>query len=1226
MLSVLLFAADLSRAQFIGAPEPAKLINAHPLSAEQERATFTLPPGFEIELVAAESDGIGKFVTVDWDIHGRMWSMTALEYPVDANENPEVAKALYSSIAKDEVLVWDVTPDVRRGPIKPRVFAEGLAIPLGILPYKNGVYVQHGPDIVFLSDTNGDGKADKREVILTGFGVQDSHLFPHQFTRAPGNWIWMAQGAFNYGKVRTTKGAEQQFDQTRMARFRYDGSEFEITSQGPCNIWGLVINAEGEAFIQEANDYGYPVMPFHAYANYPGCSDAQWKSYAPEFPGTAPHFKMGGTGLSGLALSDVRGAWPEPYADVMYIANPITRKIQAIKMHRDGPRWRLEKLPDFIQSSDEMFRPVALKTGPDGCLYIVDWYNKIISHNEVPRNHPERDKKRGRIWRVKHRDQKPFPVPDFTKLSGDELIAKLGGDSLAQTHLAWQAITDRQLTDIAPKLKALIADRTQMAAKRIASLWALEGLAQVDTALIDIAVLRTMMGGTNRNVRREGVRALGQPAMFGKQGRIELLKPLVLDGDPEVHAEVARTSEEIFRYAIAYSAVPPEQIKALEVLVALARPSLSEPTAKSTYSGKTIKVGEAYEREFERYLARMFLERNSYPLSVFLDSREGRSLPPENRMVATLALDGKESAPRVARLLKELKRSPTDEELLRLAQFPDESGVTEALKPLLGKPETLEALLKVRTKFDAAKITPALAGAAETLWQKRTTRPLALRVTSAFKLSNMERPLNGALMDKDLSPRETVESLRAVRELGANQLEGIIAHVRSTNAEIANEAVLGLASSRNPSAPDLLLKKFSTDLTDAQRKTSLATLAGTRHGAIAVVKATRHGTVEKADLDSALLDKLHAVIPENAELQKLIQEMSLLLRPALRLNGKEDAWLDTKITLDGPFTVETWVKLDQGISNADGILGAPGALDINFHDAKFRVWAGAELHDAIIAKKPIAPNTWMHGAVTRDASNRFRIYLNGELDTDESKTAPQKFENCRVGWTATPGGTAGWLTEYRVWNRARTADEIRRDFDRSFEGEEKPSGLVHYFSGTNSWGAARASAKVERTADYPPLLTPAEARELAKKFATFREFAEKRGDAAHGKAIFTSTCMACHNVGGEGGQIGPVLSGAGAMGTEAVLRAVLTPNAAMEAGYRVFRVELKDGDLLDGLLVSQDNEAIVLRRQNTEDLRIPRSTVKRANFTRMSMMPEGLLEGLKPEDVSNLFAYLRTLK
>src|SRR5437867_11444107 len=106
-----------------------------------------------------------------------------------------------------------------------------------------------------------------------------------------------------------------------------------------------------------------------------------------------------------------------------------------------------------------MFRPVSIHFGPDGRLYIVDWYNKIISHNEVPRNHPDRDKKRGRIWRVQHHDQKPFPVPDFTTLSGDELLIKLGGDSLAQSHLAWQAIIDRQMKELTPALHGMLSGR-----------------------------------------------------------------------------------------------------------------------------------------------------------------------------------------------------------------------------------------------------------------------------------------------------------------------------------------------------------------------------------------------------------------------------------------------------------------------------------------------------------------------------------------------------------------------------------------------------------------------------------------------------------------------------------------------------------------------------------------------------------------------------------------------
>lgn len=1254
--------------KFIGAPEPKAGAKASPLSPEEERATFTLPPGFELELVASEAEGIGKFVTVDWDLQGRMWSMTALEYPVDANENPAAANELYASKAQDKVLVWD--KPFAPGPHQPRVFAEGLAIPLGVLPYKNGAYVQHGPDIVFLSDADGDGKADKRDVILTGFGVQDSHLFPHQFTRAPGNWIWMAQGAFNYSKVKTTRGSEVKFDQTRMARFRYDGSDFDITSQGPCNIWGLAMTAEGETWIQEANDYGYPTMPFHAYANYPGCSDSQFKSYAPEFPGTAPDFKMGGTGLSGLALSDKTG-WPEAYADVMYVANPITRKIQAIKIHRDGPRYRLQKLPDFVLSSDEWFRPVALRLGPDGCLYFVDWYNKIISHNEVPRNHPERDKKRGRIWRVRHQQHQPLPVPDFTKLSGDELLEKLGGESTPQSHLAWQAITDRQLTDLAPKLKALITDKSRSAAKRIASLWALEGLDDKERfgkGVEYFPMLKRLLADPNRNVRREAVRVLASVAGASKlwSEYFDALDKASADSDPEVRAEVIKTTAQLLGFLYLSSDSDTARLldqRALPLIIGMAKPSLVEPTGKSTHNGKTIKVQEAYDREFERYLVRLFLERHPEAVAAFLDSEPARLLPIENRLLATLALEPKASAARVAQLLPQLTRPPGQEEVLRLAQFLDEPGVGDALRITLknaaSRSATLEELLKVRNRLDTTKLIPLLVDSAQALWSgDASARMLALRLVSAFKISEMEVPINEALMasDPELTEQQIAPALRALRELGANKLEGIVTRVRSPNREIADEAVLALASSRNEQAPLFLFHKLWGDLSAWQRRSSLDLLAGTKTGGKAIVNAVQSGSIEKADLDSATLDKLNAVLPNDTDLAALLQEMAALFRPALRLAGKDDDWVDSDITLDGPFTVETWVKLDHGIDNNDGILGAPGVLDMNFYDAKFRVWVGGGAHDVVVARKNIVADTWTHVAVTRDALGKFRIYLNGELDSDESKLAPQKFEHCRIGWTGPGKGTAGWLTEYRVWNGARAANEIRANFDWSYDEirssrsneaqtsrtanvtghtkdqslvtsatTERPPGLDHLFTGTN-WGKLHGSTKVEKTSDFPPLLTSAEARAQMEKFAKFRALAEKSGDVAHGKELFTTICMTCHSVGGQSRQIGPVLSGAGAMGTETLLRALLTPNAAMEAGYRAFRIELKDGDVIDGLLVSQDKDGIVLRRPNSEDQRIPQSNVRRAGYTKLSVMPEGLVEALKPEEVSSLFAYLRTLK
>jgi putative heme-binding domain-containing protein len=132
--------------------------------------------------------------------------------------------------------------------------------------------------------------------------------------------------------------------------------------------------------------------------------------------------------------------------------------------------------------------------------------------------------------------------------------------------------------------------------------------------------------------------------------------------------------------------------------------------------------------------------------------------------------------------------------------------------------------------------------------------------------------------------------------------------------------------------------------------------------------------------------------------------------------------------------------------------------------------------------------------------------------------------------------------------------------------------LTHLFTGTN-WGKLHGGAKVQKTQDYPPLLTSVEAQALAEKFMKFHALAGKTGDTAKGKALFATLCQQCHNVGGQGGQVGPVLGGAGALGVEALLRNILTPNAAMEPGYRVFRVELKDDDVLDGILVSQDKDA-----------------------------------------------------
>jgi putative heme-binding domain-containing protein len=342
------------------------------------------------------------------------------------------------------------------------------------------------------------------------------------------------------------------------------------------------------------------------------------------------------------------------------------------------------------------------------------------------------------------------------------------------------------------------------------------------------------------------------------------------------------------------------------------------------------------------------------------------------------------------------------------------------------------------------------------------------------------------------------------------------------------------------------------------------------------------------------------------------------------------------------------VKLAPNISNHDGILGAPGSADFNFFGSQFRVYGGAGIGDIVIAKKKTVPDAWTHYAVTRDAQGFFRLYVNGELDATGTKTSTNTFANLDVARTTPPsGGTDGWLAEFRVWNTARTAAEIRDNFDRSFadsmerrpparreananlnagsETGAPPTSLVALFSGTN-WGKLNGKARIEPTADSPSLLRAAEAQAQAAKFAQFRTLAEKPGDAARGKELFTALCLACHQQGGKGGQIAPPLDGVSHSGVEALLRNILTPNAAMEGGYRKFRVETKDNELLEGMLVSQDTTAIVLRQPNVPDTRIPRANVRKAEFTNLSVMPEGLLEAMQPAQVSDLFAFLKALK
>lgn len=1176
-------------------------------SAEEQQKLFKLPEGFEIELFAKESADFGKFIMLIFDQQGRAWSSTALEYPVDANENPAAAEALYKSKARDKVTVFD--RPFAAGLHQPRAFAEGLAIPEGVLPYKDGAVVQHGHDVVFLRDTDGDGKADQREVLLSGFGVQDSHLFPHQFTRAPFGWFWLAQGAFNSGKVTSTKGEVTDFPSTRMARFRADGSYFEPTSTGPCNIWGLVLTGEGEAFIQEANDYGYPVMPFHEYALYPGCADRLAKSYQPPFPVQAPDFKMGGTGLSGLALSDV-GVWPKGYDGVMYVANPITSKVNAVRQHRESSGYRLEKLDDFVSCEDPFFRPIAMTMGPDGCLYVIDWYNKIISHNEVARNHPDRDKQSGRIWRIKPKGFVPQAVPDYTKLSSAELIARLGSKVTADAHLAWQTLADRRDTDEATTraLTAIAEDASAAPARRIQALWV---LAEQGHKAGPLAM--RLLADPNRNVRREAVNALRH---FGAWSpHFEALAALAADPDAEVRAAAIKALGEA-------SAKHPA---ALGVMMRFAGPSLDGPVAPDR-RGKPVKVGVAYERDFERFLVRMYLERQPEAVATFLASKEAKSLPAEGRMFAALALDPKVGAPLVAELVGQLNRAPGPDELFAVAKTLDQPASVAVLRKLLAdaavRNRVVELLLVTRTDLDPTKVGPVVTEAARSLLKQGVAeRALAAQLIGGFQLLELEDELL-ALVAREDSRRDALVGLQQLR---LTKPEAVAALVGVAPADISNLALRALVAARAPQAAGLAMG-FYPKLSVNDRKVVLDGISGTKAGAKAIAVGLADKSVAVADIEIPVAEKLAIALGDSPELAAVSAQLGGVFRSVLTLDGSNDAVAKSGLTLKGAFTVETWVRLDGKVDNNDSILGAPGMLDLNFAGGVFRAYLGAKIHDAVVSAKPISSGIWTHVAVTRDAEGLLRIYQDGELTGTAKAAYGHDLPGLTIGWSSPGAGTLGAFAEYRIWNLERKPAEIRTNMTRTFAGEKLPESLVFASAtGEAAWGKLGKGAKIVRTTDAPPLLNADQFAALEKKTARYAALAAKAGDTAKGKVVVL-LCQSCHMINGQGGQIGPNLSGAGAMGVEAVLRNIIDPNAAIEAAYRIFQVKLKAGEVIEAFYVSEDATAYVLRQPGGADRRVPKAEVASAKYLRRSLMPEGLLDGFTDDQVTDLFTYLKTLK
>ena len=365
-------------------------------------------------------------MNIAFDDRGRLWLTETVEYPFPAKPGTK---------ARDGIkILEDFGPDGRARKIT--TFAEGLNIPIGLIPMPGGnaALVHSIPTIDRFTDTDGDGKADKREVAYKTFGSRDTHGMTNAFNWGLDGWIYACHGFNNESNIKGEDGKAIVMQSGNTYRFKPDGSHAEQFTHGQVNPFGLCFDPLGNLY--SADCHSKPVYMLLRGAYYPSFGKPDdGLGFGPEMV----QHDHGSTAISGVVYY-AADQFPAEYRGNVFIGNVVTNRINrdTIDWHGSTPKGILQ--PDFLSSDDPWFRPVDLKLGPDGALYVADFYNKIIGHYEVSLTHPGRDRERGRVWRIVYRGEdgkRPIPpLPNFAEMDVSALTNELSSPNFARRVLA----------------------------------------------------------------------------------------------------------------------------------------------------------------------------------------------------------------------------------------------------------------------------------------------------------------------------------------------------------------------------------------------------------------------------------------------------------------------------------------------------------------------------------------------------------------------------------------------------------------------------------------------------------------------------------------------------------------------------------------------------------------------------------------------------------------------
>lgn len=491
-----------------------------PLPPEEQLKKFHLPPGFVIELVAAEPN-IKKPINIAFDAKGRLWVTESIEYPFPASADRP---------AKDTVkIVSDFAPNGLARRIT--TFADNVNIPIGVLPDPNGTsaIIYSIPNIYRLSDSDGDGKADKREVLYSAYGFNDTHGMTGEFMRGFDGWIYCCHGFSNTSTVKSKGDTSITMQSGNTYRVKPDGSRIEYVTHGQVNPFGLAFDPLGNLY--SCDCHSRPIYQLLKGAYYPSFGKPHdGLGFGPEML-THDH---GSTAIAGITYY-AADQFPPEYRDNIFIGNVVTNRINRDRLEVHGSTYKGIAMPDFLKCDDPWFRPVDIKLGPDGALYVADFYTRIIGHYEVPLNHPLRDNTKGRLWRIVYRGpdgQHPKAWRDLTTATAAELVGELDNPNLAVRVQATEQLAARgNNATTLDNIGRLVEQGTSF--QKGHGLWILERLGQ-----LKLGTLAAAAADKDRLVRVHAMRVLTERPTW-KPGMAELARTGLVDEDAFVQRNAA---------------------------------------------------------------------------------------------------------------------------------------------------------------------------------------------------------------------------------------------------------------------------------------------------------------------------------------------------------------------------------------------------------------------------------------------------------------------------------------------------------------------------------------------------------------------------------------------------------------------------------------------------------------------------------------------------------------